>query len=80
MRSNMMFSGEIYTTGKNFTLPPAVTGVTNSTSVAKLFILKLCPLLNRFSGQTHTLTHTHDRDIGLPSGIRDSSSLARQVL
>ena len=48
--------------------------------VAKLFILKLFPVLNHFSGQTHTLTHTHDRDIGLPSGIRDSSSLARQVL
>ena len=34
MRENMLFSGEIYTTGKNFTLPPAVTAVTNSTSVA----------------------------------------------
>ena len=34
MRSNMMFSGEIYTTGKNFTLPPAVTGVTNITSAS----------------------------------------------
>ena len=45
--------------------------------VAKLFILKLCPVLNRFSGATHTLIHTHDRDIG---GIRDASSLARQVL
>ena len=28
----MSESGEIYTAGKNFTLPPAVTGVTNSTS------------------------------------------------
>ena len=32
MRKNMLISGEIYTTGKNFTLPPGVTGVTNSTS------------------------------------------------
>ena len=29
----MSENGEIYTTGKNFTLPPAVTAWTNSTSV-----------------------------------------------
>ena len=29
----MSENGEIYTTGKNFTLPLGVTGVTNSTSV-----------------------------------------------
>ena len=29
---NMLISGKIYTTGKNFTLPPAVTAVTNITS------------------------------------------------
>ena len=29
----MSKNGEIYTAGKNFTLPPAVTAVTNSTSV-----------------------------------------------
>ena len=29
----MSENGEIYTAGKNFTLPLAVTGVTNSTSV-----------------------------------------------
>ena len=28
----MSENGEIYTAGKNFILPPAVTGVTNSTS------------------------------------------------
>ena len=28
----MSENGEIYTTGKNFTLPPALTGWTNSTS------------------------------------------------
>ena len=28
----MSENGEIYTAGKNFTLPPAVTGVTNITS------------------------------------------------
>ena len=31
MREKMFFSGEI-TTGKNFTLPPALTAWTNSTS------------------------------------------------
>ena len=32
----MSENGEIYTAGKNFTLPPAVTAVTNSTSVLPL--------------------------------------------
>ena len=31
----MSENGEIYTAGKNFTLPPAVTGVTNSNSAIK---------------------------------------------
>ena len=31
MQLNMWFSGEIYTADKKFTLPPAVTGVTNMT-------------------------------------------------
>ena len=30
----MSENGEIYTAGKNFTLPPALTGWTNSTSVS----------------------------------------------
>ena len=34
MRENILISGEIYTTGKYFTLPPAVTAVTNITSVS----------------------------------------------
>ena len=33
MQENMLFSGEIYTAGKIFTLPAAVTVVTNLTSV-----------------------------------------------
>ena len=32
LRENRLFSGEIYTTGKMFTLPPVVTVVTNLTS------------------------------------------------
>ena len=32
----MSENGEIYTAGKNFTLPPAVTAVTNSTSGTRL--------------------------------------------
>ena len=34
-------NGEIHTTGKNFTLPPAVTVVTNSTSVGLVLELEL---------------------------------------
>ena len=37
MQENMLFSGEIYIAGKNFTLPPAVTAVTNITSVPDKF-------------------------------------------
>ena len=32
----MSENGEIYTDGKNFTLPPAVTALTNSTSVRRV--------------------------------------------
>ena len=32
----MSENGEIYTAGKNFTLPPALTAWTNSTSVSKV--------------------------------------------
>ena len=35
MRENMLISGEIYTTGKNFTLPPGLTGWTNFTSESR---------------------------------------------
>ena len=41
MREKMLFSREIYTTGKNFTLPPAVTGVTKITSAAKYIFCHL---------------------------------------
>ena len=34
----MSENGEIYTAGKNFTLPPALTGWTNSTSDSSLFL------------------------------------------
>ena len=37
----MSENGEIYTAGKNFTLPPAVMAVTNSTSAAKRFGIML---------------------------------------
>ena len=36
----MSENGEIYTAGKNFTLPPGVTGVTNSTSGADICFLE----------------------------------------
>ena len=35
----MSENGEIYTAGKNFTLPPALTALTNSTSVWYLVVL-----------------------------------------
>ena len=34
----MSKNGEIYTAGKNLTLPPALTGWTNSTSVYRVFL------------------------------------------
>ena len=37
----MSENGEIYTTGKNFTLPPALTAWTNSTSAVSLTEKKL---------------------------------------
>ena len=38
----MSENGEIYTAGRNFTLPPAVTALTNSTSVIDVTIFFLC--------------------------------------
>ena len=38
----MSKNGEIYTTAKNFTLPPALTGWTNSTSACSLTMPKNC--------------------------------------
>ena len=35
----MSKNGEIYTAGKNFTLPPALTGWTKSTSVNEMMII-----------------------------------------
>ena len=35
----MSENGEIYTAGKNFTLPPALTALTNSTSVVYYAII-----------------------------------------
>ena len=47
----MSENGEIYTAGKNFTLPPAVTGVTNSTS-APTTIASVCAACEVLSNQT----------------------------
>ena len=41
------FCGEIYITGKNFTLPPAVTALTNLTSVLRLPLLMFIRLSRR---------------------------------
>ena len=37
----MSENGEIYTAGKNFTLPPALTGWTNSTSVKMMTMMMM---------------------------------------
>ena len=42
MQENMLISRKIHTTGKNFTLPPAVTAVTNITSVFHQTFLSVC--------------------------------------
>ena len=43
----MFENGDIYTAGKNFTLPPAVTALTNSTSA--LLHIKLAQTVTNFS-------------------------------
>ena len=48
MRENMLISGEIYPTGKNFTLPPAVTAVTNITSGPNMPNMVFGALLHTF--------------------------------
>ena len=45
----MSENGEVYTAGKNFTLPPAVTGGANLTSV-EMFLFTLDVM------QTHSIT------------------------
>ena len=50
----MSKNGEIYTAGKNFTLPPALTAWTNSTSASGLPIavdVILCATRNKWRGQ-----------------------------
>ena len=55
----MSENGEIYTAGKNFTLPPAGTGGTNLTSAlesqksTKLKIQEMALLLKNHSGKPH---------------------------
>ena len=43
--ANCIVSGEIYTASKNFTLPPGVTEVTNSTSGCSLYTCKVLYLI-----------------------------------
>ena len=47
----MSENGEIYTAGKNFTLPPAVTAVTNSTSVLCMSIIAIIVVPKIYSVQ-----------------------------
>ena len=41
----MSENGEIYTAGKNFTLPPALTALTNSTSVVVVIMAMMVLML-----------------------------------
>ena len=47
----MSEKGEIYTAGKNFTLPPAVTGGTNLTSAVRFALYWLCHFASLFHQQ-----------------------------
>ena len=42
----MNVNGDIYTASKNFTLPPAVTAVTNLTSAALYLYFKFCKFVH----------------------------------
>ena len=59
----MSKNGEIYTTGKKFTLPPGLTGWTNSTSEHTLrHTLLVCPAEYTDTHQTHvTIARIHWR-------------------
>ena len=46
----MSENGEIYTAGKNFTLPPAVTAWTNSTSVMRMVVMMVDGWMDGFTG------------------------------
>ena len=52
----MSENGEIYTAGKNFTLPPALTALTNSTSEKDLPLLEtsISALFGSFYGKIST--------------------------
>ena len=58
----MSENGEIYTAGKNFTLPPAVTGVTNSTSALTFELLSLQQKMLSLSLSIFTLVQLHLAD------------------
>ena len=52
----MSENGEIYTAGKNFTLPPAVTAWTNSTSAFTLMKRHIAEVLGNW---VYSYTHVH---------------------
>ena len=60
----MSENGEIYTAGKNFTLPPAVTAWTNSTSACELWL-----------GASHTLGETIYHKVHTLHKVRDLTTI-----
>ena len=83
----MSENGEIYTAGKNFTLPPAVTALTNSTSahftkkvnllIVFRFISSEVPIRFGYSGNVNKILHD-PKSQGFESSHSQSQFLYRQ--
>ena len=58
---------EIYTAGKNFTLPPALTALTNSTSAHSIYICQILSISNFLAEDQYYLESIPDTIQGAPS-------------
>ena len=67
----MSKNGEIYTTGKNFTLPPGLTGWTNSTSV-QTTKSTLRTMIFRFGFYKQAFKHSPESNHQYPFSSRNS--------
>ena len=58
----MSVNGEIYTPGKNFTLPPALTALTNSTSACTSHMHHALHTVHmRFGLRSYTMGYPHEK-------------------
>ena len=62
----MSENGEIYSAGKNFTLPPALTAWTNSTSDKRTQMRARNRSQHSVGARTKMVTHKCEREIGKP--------------